>query len=377
MTDPSLIISPDMPCADTEEHDKPVFHNYSASDDRKVFCSRVPSKVDDSKLKEFLELQFSVVVEEVKLMEKDDIKANDDDPSPPEPPSSSSAMPAWMAKKQPTQAHLGYGFVLLSTAEDARILLDAGSCKLDKKHTVIIRPIQRTSGDNVGSNVCYLWSKGRCTHGDMCKFLHEGEGATLVKGDGKKKCFEWLQKGTCKKGAACPFRHREEERGSRKRKEAPAAGDGPACPRATPLDKKDKPCRNWKTKGFCRKKDKGCPYLHDPAVAERALAKKKARKESCPPSSSSSSNAAPAPPSNVNDSVSIRIEGYENPEEMKRSKIEKVLKEIQCLKPKRVKVEDESTVCSFNTSERAGEAMVMMYNFRDLFGGSQVKLAFI
>ena len=106
------------------------------------------------------------------------------------------------------------------------------------------------------------------------------------------------------------------------------------------------------------------------------MAKKKAKKSDAP-SSSSSSAAAPAAPANANGSVSIRIEGYENPGEMKRSKIEKVLKEIQCSKPKRVKVEDDSAVCSFNTSERAGEAMIMMHNFRDLFGGSDVRLSFL
>ena len=81
-----------------------VFHNYSASDDRKVFCSRVPAKIDDEKLKTFLELQFSVNVEEVKLMEKDDIKAKNGDDGMPEPvestSSQSSAVPKWMVKKQ-------------------------------------------------------------------------------------------------------------------------------------------------------------------------------------------------------------------------------------------------------------------------------------
>ena len=332
-------------------------------------------------------------------MEADDLIGSDhstpSDTTTPDPNA-----PAWLLKKRPASSHLGYGFVLLNTPDDAKLLLSSSTCKVDKKHMVIFKPIQRTSGENVGSNLCYLWKLGRCSHGDNCKFIHEvseshrsastskyellliapilvlpiqGEGGCLVKGDGKKKCFEWLQKGTCKNGKSCPFRHIESDRGSKKRKAPCPVADG-----GTP--DKAKHCHNWKKKGYCRKGDK-CQYLHDPDVGSKALAKRQKRQEAASSSAAvglaDASYTEAAAPSNGDGCVSIHITGYTDPESMKRSRVEGVLREAQCSKPKRVKVMEDGAVCTFSTAVKAGDAMITIWPFRDLFGGSYVNLKYI
>ncbi|GMH65844.1 hypothetical protein TrST_g221 [Triparma strigata] len=348
-----------------------VFHNYSATDDRKVFCSRVPPKFDNEKLKSLLETQFSVTVEEVALQEDEEEK---DEPSAPR----SAEVGEWAKKKNklPEKPHLGYGFVLLSSEEDAQILLDAGSCKAGKKHTVVMRPIQRTSGDNVGSNVCYLWSKGRCTHGEMCKFVHEGEGACLEKGDGKKKCFDWMKLGKCKKGDACQFKHDEADRGSKMKKRKLGEAEEGAEGAKAKLSNAEKDCNNWKSKGKCRKGDK-CPYKHDPEVQRKALAKKK-KKQAAAGGGDGCGGGEMLPPENDSSCTCIKFENY-TMEDVKRSKVEKVLKEAQCPKPKRVKVADDgaSFTCSFGNVEKATDAMIIMNNFKDLFGGAAVALTYV
>eukprot|EP00957_Ditylum_brightwellii_P201049 15323851-Ditylum_brightwellii.AAC.1 len=128
-------------------------------------------------------------------------------------------------------------------------------------------------------NLCHLWSMHRCPYGDKCKFLHEGDGGCLPSsengndtkgGKRKQKCFTFKKKGKCKLGDKCPFSH-----------------DSHTHPKATDNQKKDdnedeadskndktqNDCINWKTKGKCRKKDRGCPYRHDEDVKRAALSK--------------------------------------------------------------------------------------------------------
>jgi len=64
---------------------------------------------------------------------------------------------------------------------------------------------------------CFAWAKGQCTHGDACKFAHEGQGACAkvsAPGMGKKwadqstrVCLNFRKKGRCAKGDQCPFKH--------------------------------------------------------------------------------------------------------------------------------------------------------------------------
>ncbi|GMH54072.1 hypothetical protein TL16_g01601 [Triparma laevis f. inornata] len=206
---------------------------------------------------------------------------------------------------------------------------------------------------------------GRCTHGELCKFVHEGSGSFLVKGDGKKKCFDWMKKGECTKIDTCLFKHDEADRGS-KMKKRKLGGD-----ERIKLSDAEKDCDNWKKKGKCRKEGKGCPYKHDPEVQRKALAKKQKK-------NGGAKSGDELPPDNVNSFTSLKFENY-TMEDVKRSKIEKVLKEAQCPKPKRVKVSEDGKefVCSFGNVEKATDAMIIMNNFKDLFGGKEVKLEYI
>ena len=130
-------------------------------------------------------------------------------------------------------------------------------------------------------NICFLWKKYRCPYGDNCKFVHEGDGGcandTAGEGDGEKKkavqkCFSFKKRGKCKLGDKCPFSHelvveknnneQEQEHDSKKENEKGTKA------------KSQKDCINWKNKGKCRKGDK-CPFRHDASVREKLLAKKK------------------------------------------------------------------------------------------------------
>lgn len=138
-------------------------------------------------------------------------------------------------------------------------------------------------------NVCFLWKKHRCPYGDGCKFAHEGEGGCLateastdVDAKTKKKrqkCFSFKKNGKCKLGDDCPFSHDFSAI-----KTVCVGADDPSKQQGGPTDKKtmDKSlvdCINWKNKGKCRKGSK-CPYRHDQSVRDRLLEKKRSKAES-------------------------------------------------------------------------------------------------
>lgn len=69
--------------------------------------------------------------------------------------------------------------------------------------------------DRNEDNLCRLWRRGICQHGDRCKFKHEGPGACAENaGKGtsqstpkKKKCLSFSSKGKCSRGESCQFLH--------------------------------------------------------------------------------------------------------------------------------------------------------------------------
>ena len=115
-----------------------------------------------------------------------------------------------------------------------------------------VRNVQREGREGRGRDkggICFLWQSGNCTHGDHCRFKHEGHGSVDKTVTEKKapKCFKF-KKGKCQKGDACPFRHV----GASKK-------NSDKCETATTVLKREdseKPCFNWKKKGKCRKGDK-------------------------------------------------------------------------------------------------------------------------
>ena len=102
----------------------------------------------------------------------------------------------------------------------------------------------------------------------------------------KQKCFAFKKSGKCKLGDECPFSHdvavMSTGTGSNKKSDESAIDtkanddDGTKPSKAVSKDKSLKDCINWKNKGKCRKGEK-CPYRHDEAIRKKVLAKKKGK----------------------------------------------------------------------------------------------------
>jgi RNA recognition motif-containing protein len=171
----------------------------------------------------------------------------------------------------------GWGFVVFYDAAQRSRAVQRGTVKV-KKHNMHLQEVERHRegrGRDRGG-ICFLWKQGTCTHGEHCRFAHDGAGACAAsaaatpeeqarKKRAKKKkikCFAF-RKGKCKLGDACEYSHdfdpskNKEKSGS----SAAGAGAGAAAAAAERGAAERKPCFNWKKKGKCRKGDK-CPYLH-------------------------------------------------------------------------------------------------------------------
>jgi len=242
-------------------------------DKYKVFISRVPSHFDESSIKRLMEdglceeecvvhvsLRYSTEHDEAKQIDGT-LESQDTD----------NSIQQQLTSKD--KEHRGFAFVTLKDATLQKKALTMGKirggCKTTstKKHTMYIRPVVREAEERKEKDVCYLWINFRCPYGETCKFLHEGEGACIMKGDStqskkRQKCFAF-KKGKCKLGAECPYSHAFEVKTDLKVKVSRSDSE--------------KDCINWKTKGKCRKGDK-CPYRHDEAIRRAFLTKKKKRK---------------------------------------------------------------------------------------------------
>jgi len=295
-------------------------------DSRKAFLSRIPTTFDSDIVRRIVERKFGEgCVEDVSIVynrEEGDGGEGGDDAV--DPRSAGGAFDRSAVNRsrnsnsnsnsndaaeggEEEREHRGFGFVTFISTSVRDEAVKAGTVRggikdtSKRKHTVYIRPLDRSSssgrdaedrefitenaatgkdGDQFSNkNACHLWSLHRCPYGDECKFDHVGEGGCIslnkeplskADRDKKKKCFQFKKKGKCKLGEDCPFSH-EGDGGTRtdKRDMMDSFGTG----------KSDKDCINWKTKGKCRKlKTKGgCPYRHDEAVREAALAKKEGK----------------------------------------------------------------------------------------------------
>ena len=257
---------------DMEEADNDIRDD--ASDDwdtRKAFLSRIPATFDEDTLKLLFERKFGDgSVDNISILKSREDGTDETD--------GISRSDQRHTSKEP---HRGFGFVMFSTETIRNEAVSAGTVRgglketSKRKHTIYVRPLDRNiedDGDSAGTkNLCHLWSLFRCPYGDACKFVHQGEGGCLEKGNSKKKqkCFAFKKKGKCKLGDKCPFSHESAKEKSDTEKAKGALGSD----RAKSSSEKD--CINWKSKGKCRKMNKGCPYRHDEAVREAALAKKK------------------------------------------------------------------------------------------------------
>ena len=202
--------------------------NLTEDDDRKVFVSRIPRNFSEDQLFQKFEEKFGANSVEV----------------------------ANVAYDEELEQGKGFGFVVFTTKQYKIAALKARTVKATK-NSMYVRNVQREGREGRGRDkggICFLWQSGNCTHGDHCRFKHEGHGSVDKTVTEKKapKCFKF-KKGKCQKGDACPFRHV----GASKK-------NSDKCETATTVLKREdseKPCFNWKKKGKCRKGDK-CPFSH-------------------------------------------------------------------------------------------------------------------
>lgn len=179
----------------------------------------------------------------------------------------------------------------------------------------------------------------------------------MTKGDGVKRCFDWVKKGSCRKGEGCKFKHGEDSRGV-KRKKCTEEGEGDK----PKLEDGEKDCRSWKSKGKCRKGD-GCPYRHDEGVRIKALAKKGGNGLCTPATAIDTKNRT----GSTGVVMRGKIKG-----DIKRSQVERILKSLGAPKHKKVTaaVEEGKVEIVWTTKEKTEDGMVILSNenVRDMFG---------
>lgn len=130
----------------------------------------------------------------------------------------------------PTEESLGAGVVYFTSEEGVAQALAQRS--LYVSHRTIRISAFESVDDGRDVTACYAWAKGQCTHGDACKFSHEGPGGCMAVGEryaGRKfQCMSFKAKGKCSKGEACAFLHvLREKKGEKKgetKAEPPATG---------------------------------------------------------------------------------------------------------------------------------------------------------
>ena len=161
-------------------------------------------------------------------------------------------------------AMLSSGAVWFASAAGVEAALALGTMHVGHR-TVKISPFCATD-DGRDTTACYAFARFCCSRGDDCRFSHQGPGGCVVVGEprqGRKfQCLSWKSKGKCSKGDACLFLHA-----------ARGGGEGGGGGEHAAASKPKKAggagaCRNWAKWGKC-KRGEDCPFLasHGPAVA--------------------------------------------------------------------------------------------------------------
>ena len=147
----------------------------------------------------------------------------------------------------------GFGFVVFEAEAGKAAALAAGyvrgreprspAAPAPAKYAVKIADVERARDD-----VCHLWLRRLCPHGDECRFAHPADRGGPRPAGGEalaKKCLEFKKKGRCSRGDACPFRHVARA----------ASGENRPPPEGP------KPCFTFAKKGKCRK-GAACKFAH-------------------------------------------------------------------------------------------------------------------
>jgi hypothetical protein len=220
---------------DDENAEEDVDHEID--DNKKVYVSRLPYKWTEAQLAEHFQACFGTVT---------------------------STTIKWDSKND---CSLGYGFVVFDKEESRNSAVEQGSMHVKKK-TIQIRAVEReesTLGRGRDTGVCYLWQRSACVKGSDCIFLHEGPGACVAVsafGEGKlKKCMSFKSKGKCSKGDQCPFLHATKLKIGIKTviNETEMKLDEPEKEKVA--DQRIKFCHTFQKAGKCRKGD-SCKFSH-------------------------------------------------------------------------------------------------------------------
>jgi len=237
-------------------------------DSRKAFLSRIPQAFNTDNIKNLLETNFGIdsISEVVIVYDRSDDASNEGGINAHR---SDNATVGKLGDKQ-QQQHRGFGFVTFTTQEQYQTAIDSGtvrgstSAKSHRKYTLYIRPVTRSddssnnnyysgtiaNDDNATTsvpkederNICFLWTKHRCPYGSNCKFIHVGEGGCSTTTSNGDDVVTTVTKTKKKK------RNKDDDNKTTTTKEE--------------KDKSQIDCINYKNKGKCRKGDK-CPYRHD------------------------------------------------------------------------------------------------------------------
>lgn len=166
------------------------------------------------------------------------------------------------------ETKLGSGCVHFYTEAGMNAALEQSTLHVSHR-TIKISPYVSTD-EGRDTATCHAFKKFQCTHGDSCRFLHEGEGGCIVVGvpyQGRKfQCLSFKTKGKCSKGDQCSFLHTVVKTKSK----APDSETEKGKNNAGDESEKEKGvCHNFKKKGKCKRGD-SCPFSHDLAAKSRA-----------------------------------------------------------------------------------------------------------
>lgn len=255
----------------------------SNDDCRKAFLSRIPQSFTTETIKNLLETNFGIdCVSDVVIVYDRSTDTNEGGSN--NAHRSDNATVKKSSDKQQHRGFGFVTFTTqeqYQNAIDSGTVRGSMSIKSHRKYTLYIRPVIRSDDINNNNyhsgtmendvnvttnipkedelkNICFLWTKHRCPYGTNCKFIHFGEGGcstTTSNGD------DVVTSLTNKKTKIKTKKQKKDD-------------DNMKTTTKEENDKSQIDCINYKNKGKCRKGDK-CPYRHDANSLRNNKKKKK------------------------------------------------------------------------------------------------------
>jgi hypothetical protein len=238
-------------------------------DGRKAFLSRIPQMFDSDAVKRVMESEFGEgCVEDVAIVRE---RPPDDDDDDGGGERGGGGGGGGGGGKDGEHGHRGFGFVTFATRAHRDRAVGAGTARgpatpgSSRRRTMYVTAVVRDGNGGGGGggggggaapggrdDACFLWKKGRCPYGEGCKFAHVGGGgcapASASAAKKKKKTRSRREEGG------------EDEEG--RLMGSSAASNDDVGGGKEKRDKSQVDCINYKNKGKCRK-GADCPYRHD------------------------------------------------------------------------------------------------------------------